>query len=243
MDGAMGVCVSVFNFKGGTAKSATAANLGAALSELKRRVCLVDLDGQRTLSFALGVDGKTPTALEWLEGEVVEPISLSKYLSIVPGSIETFRASPQSGQFKKALEALSARFDVVILDCPPSLSAVPTQALLAAERVLLPTLCEPASLKGVAEAVQLIRSDRQVPIDVLRVRYKPRLVLTQQADESLVEAAGELGYHLLYTTVPENVAVAEAVAAQQPITEYAPKSPGAKAYQSLAKEVRKLWGI
>jgi chromosome partitioning protein len=239
----MGERVVTFNFKGGTAKSATTANLGAALAELKKRVCVVDLDGQRTLSYALGVDGKGPTALEWLAGEAVAPVALSKYLSILPGHIETFRATPQSGQFAHALELLSAHFDVVILDCPPSLSAVPTQALLAAERVLLPTLCEPASLKGVVEAVQLIRSDRDVPIDVLRVRYKPRLVLTQQADESLVEAATELNYHLLYTTVPENVAVAEAVAAQRPVTDYAPKSPGAKAYQALAKEVRKLWGI
>lgn len=102
---------------------------------------------------------------------------------------------------------------------------------------------EPASLKGLSEAVELIRGERaDIPIDVVRTRYKPRLVLTKEADDLLIEAAVELGYRLLHTTIPDNIAVAESIAVQQPVSTYAPKSSGARAYQSLAKECIKYWG-
>lgn len=110
--------------------------------------------------------------------------------------------------------------------------------------MLLPTLCEPASLKGLSEAIELIRGDSpDKPVDVLRTRYKRTLVLTREADDLLVESAEDLGYRLLYTTIPENISVAESIAQQQPVTEYAPESAGAMAYKSLAKEVSKIWKV
>ena len=90
--------------------------------------------------------------------------------------------------------------------------------------------------------MQLIREERpDVPIDVLRCRYKQRLVVTKEADDLLLEAAPELGYRLLKTTVPENIAVAEAIAHQQPVSVYASKSSGAKAYRALARECWESW--
>ncbi|WP_218080875.1 ParA family protein [Anthocerotibacter panamensis] len=239
----MTISVAVFNLKGGTTKSTTTLNLGAALALLKLKVVLLDLDGQRTLSFGLGVDGKQPTVLDWFDrNEPFEPLILNKYLSIVPGDLDIFRWQPRRESFQQVLRQLTG-YQVVLFDCPPSLVAITGQVLLHTDRVLLPTLCEPASLKGVSEAVNLIRRSRDIPIEILRTRYRPRLVQTQQADETLVEGAGDLGYRLLYTTIPENVAVSEAIGAQQPVSMYAPKSPGAVAYQALAKECRKLWGV
>ena len=236
--------IAVFNFKGGTAKSTTTLNLGTYLAK-HFQTGLIDLDGQRTLSFAVGMDGTEPTALDWLAGEGKElPLPTGvKGLHLVPGDIGMFQLSADKDIFSLALNSLKV-LDLYLMDCPPSLSIASVQALLNADRVLVPTLCEPAALKGLAEAVELIRGEsKDMPIDVLRTRYKSRLVLSREADDMLIEAAEEMGFRLLHTTIPENIAIAESVASQQPISVYSPKSSGAKAYRSLAKEVSKVWGL
>jgi chromosome partitioning protein len=235
--------VAVFNFKGGTGKSTTTINLGSALASPKRQLLLIDLDGQRTASFGLGMDGKSPTTLNWLtDKKSVTPLATEvKHLSLIPGDIGMFRLTAKDDLFTPALSKLTG-FDVCLMDCPPSLGVASVQAILASSRVLIPTLCEPAALKGLSEAVELIRGERaDIKIDVLRVRYKPRLVLTKEADDLLIEAAADLNYCLLHTTIPDNIAVAESIAQQKPVIEYAPKSSGARAYQSLAKECLKSW--
>jgi len=237
--------VAVFNFKGGTGKSTTTLNLGAALAISKRQVLVVDLDGQRTLSFGLGLDGQAPTTLDWLTStHFFTPIATqTKNLSLIPGDIEMFRLAADADLFTPALERLIG-FDVVLMDCPPSLSVASVQAILSSDRIMVPTLCEPAALKGLSEAVELVRGENTaIPIEVLRTRYKPRLVLTREADDLLISSAEDLNYRLLHTVIPENIQVAESIAQQQPILEYAPKSAGAVAYKSLAKEVAKLWKV
>jgi len=239
------IVISIFNFKGGTGKSSTTLNLGAFLASSKRQTLLIDLDGQRTLSFGLGMDGDKPTTIDWLNNqEAIIPIPTQvKHLSLIPGHIGMFRLISEENLFIPALSRLSG-FDIVLMDCPPGLSLVSVQALLTSDRILIPTLCEPASLKGLSEAVELIREEKaDIPIDVVRTRYKPRLLLTKEADDLLIEAAVELNYRLLHTTIPDNIAVAESIAAQQPVLTYAPKSSGARAYQSLAKECIKSWEI
>jgi len=238
--------IAVFNLKGGTGKSTTALNLGASLAGPKRRVLLIDLDGQRTLSFALGMDGQTPTALDWLttEGLFTPLATLTKNLSLIPGDIGLFRLNTDSDLFTSALARLAGFFDLALMDCPPSLSVASVQAILSSDRVLVPTLCEPAALRGFSEAVALIRDERpELPIEALRVRYKPRLVLTRESDDLLIESAVEMNYRLLHTVIPDNIDVAEAIASQKSILDYAPNSSGSKAYQSLAKECSKLWKV
>ncbi|MEM9156863.1 MAG: ParA family protein [Cyanobacteria bacterium P01_F01_bin.33] len=238
------LAIAVFNFKGGTGKSTTTLNLGACLARHQIPTVAVDLDGQRTLSFGLGMDGVTPTALDWLSGDPNALANTSQAnLALIPGDIGLFRLDADKGMFGKAVKGIRG-YDVLMMDCSPGLGVASVQALLNCDRVLLPTLCEPAALKGVSEAVSLIRDERaDVPIDVVRVRYKPRLVLTREVDDLLVESAEDLGYRLLHATIPENIAVAESIAHQQPISNYAPKSSGALAYGSLAKEISKVWGL
>ena len=234
--------VAVFNFKGGTAKSTTTLNLGACLATSKRKVLVIDLDGQRTLSFGLGLDGDAPTALNWLgEGEVQPIATNTKNLWLIPGDLGMFQLDTDSDLFTPALAKLT-EFDVCLMDCSPGLGIASVQAILSSDRVLMPVICEPAVLKGLSEAVQLIREERpDAPIDVVRVRYRPKLVITREADNLLAEAAQELNYRLLKTTVPENISVAEAIAHQQPVTEYAPRSSGAKAHKALAREYLGVW--
>lgn len=234
--------VAVFNFKGGTGKSTTALNLGASLASSKRRVVLVDLDGQRTLSFGLGFDGAAPTSLDWLNGEgKAEPIvtRTNANLYLLPGDLGLFQLSPDRDVFGPALSRLSG-FDLCLMDCAPSLGPVSVQAILSSDRILMPVVCEPAVLKGLSEAIELIRRDRpDVPIDVVRVRYRSRLSLSKEASALLSESAGEQ-YRLLETTIPENIAIAESIAHQQPITVYAMRSTGAKSFHKLAKEYAEI---
>lgn len=239
--------IAVFNFKGGTGKSTSVLNLGAALAQAKYKVLAIDLDGQRTLSFGLGLDGTTPTALDWLTSKKkISPVETSvKNLSLIPGDIGLFRLTSDKDLFGLSLKGLiPLEFNIVLMDCPPSLGIVSVQAILNSDRVLVPTLCEPAALKGLSEAITLIRGENtSIPIEVLRTRYKRTLVLTREADDLLVEAAADLDYRLLYQTIPENINVAESIAHQKPVLDYAPDSSGAAAYKSLAKEVIKLWGL
>ena len=237
--------VAVFNFKGGTGKSTTTLNLGAALASAKQRVLGIDLDGQRTLSFGLGLDGQTPSALDWLTSEeTFLPLPTHmKNLALIPGDIGMFRLTADTDLFTPALKRLIG-FDVVLMDCPPSLGVASVQAILSSDRVLVPTLCEPAALKGLSEAIELVREENAaIPIEVLRTRFKPRLVLTREADDLLIASAEDLNYRLLHTVIPENIQVAESIAQQQSILEYAPKSAGAASYKSLAEEVMKLWKV
>jgi chromosome partitioning protein len=235
--------IAVFNFKGGTAKTTTTLNLGASLASSKRKVLLIDLDGQRTLSFGLGLDGEQPTALDWLKGKKsVTPLQTSvENLFLIPGDIGLFRLDADKDIFVPALKKLP-NFDIILFDCSPGLSTASVQAILNSDRVLIPTLCEPASLKGLA--VDLIRNERgDMPIEVVRTRYKSRLVLTKEADDLLIEASVESDFRLLHTTIPENISVAESIAQQLPAVTYTPNSSGARAYKSMAKEISKYWGI
>lgn len=96
--------VAIFNFKGGTGKSTTVLNLGACLAASKCRVLLLDLDGQRTLSFGLGQDGQQPTALDWLQGDNVEPLNTEvKNLWLIPGDLGLFQLQSPHDLFTPAL--------------------------------------------------------------------------------------------------------------------------------------------
>lgn len=234
--------IAVFNFKGGTGKSTTALNLGACLAGAKSKVVLLDLDGQRTLSFGLGLDGQTPTALDLLVNTKVAPKNTAlANLYLIPGDLGLFQLTTERDLFTPALASLKG-FDICLMDCSPGLGVVSVQAILSSDLILIPVICEPAVLKGLSEAVQLIREERpNVAIDVLRCRYRPRLLITKEAERLLVEAQTELNYRLLETTIPENIAVAEAISHFSPVTVYAPRSVGAKAYKTLAKEFKKKW--
>lgn len=235
--------IAIFNFKGGTGKTTTALNLGDALATKKRQVLLVDLDGQRTLSYGLQCDGKTPTSLDLLQGQRVQPIvTVNSSLSLIPGDLGLFQLTADRDLFTPALLPYADDYAIALLDCPPTLGVVSSQALMTSDRIFIPILGEPAALKGLSEAVQLIRDERPtVPIDVLRCRYRSQLVITKQSNAILKEGSQELGYRLMETIIPENVAVSEAIALQIPVSHYAPKSSGAKAYQQLAKEFLKIW--
>jgi len=235
--------VAIWNLKGGTGKSSTAQNLGAELVAAKFRTVLIDLDGQRTLSYSFGMNKSSPNVLDWLERRGQPLLTGMDGLYLVPGDIGMFQISSEEDVLGQALNRLKG-FDVCLMDCPPSLGAPTLQAIWNADRLLMPTLMEPASLKGLAEAVELIKDERQdLPIDILRSRYKPRLRISREAAEQLLEGVKQSRYTLLKTAIPENVAIAEAMARQVPVSDYLAGSVGAAAYRDLAQEVASLWQL
>ena len=229
--------ISVFNFKGGVGKSTTVANLGAALATQKRKVLVIDLDAQRTLSFSLATEGKHPTVIDWLDGSD-QTIETSRHnLQAITGSFEILNYPMTEGLMAKSLKGVMG-YDVILLDCPPAINAISVEAILSCDRLIIPIVSEPAVIKGLAEAVELVKEeDPNLPIDVLRSRYRSRLVITKEYDAMLADGAKELGFNLLKTTIPENVAIAEAVSAQVSVLDYAKNSIGAKAFKKLAKEI------
>ena len=163
-------------------------------------------------------------------------------LSLIPGDLGLFQLVADRDLFTPALLPYADGYTIALLDCPPTLGVVSSQALMTSDRILIPILGEPAALKGLSEAVQLIRNDRPaVPIDVLRCRYRNQLILTKQSNAILEQGSQELGYQLMTTIIPENVAVSEAMGPQIPVSQYAPKSAGTTAYKQLAKECLKVW--
>ena len=230
--------ITVFNFKGGVGKSTTVGNLGASLATNKRPVLLLDLDPQRSLSFATGTEGKSPTVLDLLKGKKVAPVPTSRpHLSIFPAHFDLLNFPVTDGLIGTSLKGIKG-YEVILIDCPPAINATSVEAILSSDLLMIPIVCEPAVLKGVAEAIELIREEKpSLPIKVLRGRYRPRLVLTREADQLLTKGAKELNFELLKTTIPDNIAIAEAVSSQVSVLEYAPSSVGAKAFKKLAKEM------
>lgn len=233
--------IAVFNFKGGSAKTTTAVNLAAYLALKGNRTLLIDLDGQRSSSFHLGLDGKAPTSVNWLIKEEISPIATTiENLYLIPGDIRLFDLDDEGEDLiASALNSLKPDFDYCLIDCSPGLTSSNTQALLNCDRILIPVICQLLTVKGLSEALFLIR--RQKPeaiIDVVRVRHRANVNEYKEGEQMLLDS--EEQYNLLSSVIPENTAVSSAVKAQTSVLISSPRSTGAKAYSALGKEYLEL---
>jgi chromosome partitioning protein len=243
--------LAVANQKGGVAKTTTVHSLGGALAERGRRVLLVDLDPQACLTFSTGTDpDKVERSLhDVLVGRASAADVLVKLddVDLLPASIDLAGAEvhllTRAGRehaVSRAVEPLSARYDWVLIDCPPSLGILTINGLTAARQVLIPLQCETLSQRGVGQLLETIadvhaftNSALQV-LGVVATMYDPR---TRLAQSTLAGVGGTYGLPVLDPPIPKSVRVAEAPGRGCSVLQHAPNSPSAAAYRSLAAVV------
>ncbi len=248
--------IAVANQKGGVGKTTTAINLGTALAAIGRRVLVLDCDAQGNASTGLGVEpvARRKTSYDVLvgEGTLAEAILPTKVpnLDLVPGDenlagVETILHSDPRKNFKlrEAFDALvksGKHYDTVLIDCPPSLSAVTINAMTAANAVLVPLQCEFLALEGLS---QLLRT-----VDLVRGALNPDLeiqgvVLTMYdkrnnlSDQVAGEVRSFFGTKVYQTVIPRNVKLSEAPSFGVPAILYDHKCSGSEAYIMLAQEL------
>src|SRR3984893_5653259 len=246
--------LAVANQKGGVAKTTTVASLGAAMVDLGRRVLLIDLDPQGCLTFSLGQDpDKLPVSVhEVLLGEV-EPnavlVTTMEGMTLLPANIDLAGAEAmllmRAGReyaLKRALAKLS-EFDVVIIDCPPSLGVLTLNGLTAADEVIVPLQCETLAHRGVGQFLRTVADVQQITNPNLRLLgalptlYDSRTTHTRDV---LVDVGDRYDLPVLAPPIPRTVRFAEASASGSSVMA-ARKNKGASAYRELAETLLRHW--
>ncbi len=242
--------LAIVNQKGGVGKTTTAINLGAALGALERKVLLVDCDPQGNATRGLGKIAEEPHLYHALSGdcpprEAVRPSGFPN-LDLLPSNrdlvgveVEFVGHDGWERRLRAMLDALSADYEIILLDCPPSLGHLTVNALTAAHQVLVPLQCEYFALEGVSELMATVqRVQRAINKDlgingILLTMYDDRTNLSKDvADEIRTHFMG----NVYETIIPRNVRLAEAPSHGMPIFQYDIKCRGAKAYLDLARE-------
>lgn len=249
----MGKIIAVVNQKGGVGKTTTAVNLTAALTEAGRRVLLCDFDPQANATSGLGLNKKN---LKYSVYDVIinqipteQAIQSTKYGDVLPSSpdlagaaVELLSIPNPNGQLKAALERVQDKYDLILIDCPPSLELLTLNGLMAAEGILVPVQCEYYALEGLTDLMATLR--------MVKKRLNPRLEIfgvaltmfdgrTNFSSQVAQEVRRHFPGKVYANVIPRNVRLAEAPSHGLPVTVYDRNSRGAVAYRAMAEEIMK----
>ncbi len=244
--------IAVANQKGGVAKTTTVHALGTAWASLGDRVLLVDLDPQASLTFSLGVD---PDGLEKsihdcfvrsvpptdVLVKVGDMVLLPASIDLAGSEVHLLGRTGREYALRKVLAPIRDDYDVVLIDCPPSLGVLTITALTAADDVLIPMLCDALSQRGVTQLIETIGDVREFTNPSLRVVGVVATMFDSRTKEGrrvLQDVANQSGLRVLEPPVPRSVRFAEAPASGRSIFEYAPRHAGAEAYRQLVQVLR-----
>ena len=249
----MAKIIAVANQKGGVGKTTTAVNIAAALGYYGKKVLLVDIDPQGNATSGVGIDkrGIEKSTYELLVGEAKagEIIVKTNYngLDIMPAGIdlaaaefEILEAPDRARRLQKALLTVKQGYDYIVIDCPPSLGLITTNALTAADSVLVPIQCEYYALEGLSQLMNSVRYvkrklNEHIYIEgVLLTMYDGRLNLTQQVVNEVKQFFPK---KVFGTVIPRGVRLSEAPSYGMPIMYYDKSCKGSEAYLNLAQEM------
>ena len=247
----MGTSIAVVNQKGGVGKTTTAVNLAAALTELGKRVLVCDFDPQANATSGLGVDKRkakfTSYSLIIQEATAAQAIVHTEFADVIPSSadlagagVELIGVEHREKQLRRALEPVAQEYDVIFIDCPPSLEMLTLNGLIAADGILIPVQCEYFALEGLSDLMATLRSVKRKLNPGLDI-FGVALTMFDGRTNFSTQVAQEVRRHfpgkVFATTIPRNVRLAEAPSHGLPITAYDRSSRGAMAYRDLAQEV------
>jgi chromosome partitioning protein len=255
----MSVVCSVVNQKGGVGKTTTAVNVSASLAHRGKRVLLIDLDPQGNATSGVGLrsaisepgmearasiydvlTGDAPLESAILPTQVANLNAVPSNIDLAGAELDLVSRFSREMVLKRALAPVRDQYDFIVIDCAPSLGLLTVNGLVAADGCIVPIQCEYYALEGVAQLVRvidLVRRDLNPSLEIARVvltMYDPRINLSKQVVADVRAAFPNVVSNVL---IPRNVRLSEAPSRGLPISEYDPRSRGAKAYDDLAGEM------
>jgi len=248
----MGKIIAVVNQKGGVGKTTTAVNLTAALHDLGLRVLLCDFDPQANATSGMGVDKRK---LRYSVYDVTingvparEAIVSTKYGDVLPAAadlagatVELIGADHRERQLERALEEVREDYDVIFIDCPPSLELLTLNGLCAADSILVPVQCEYYALEGLSDLMATLRMVKRKLNPRLEI-FGVALTMFDGRTNFSTQVAQEVRRHfpgkVFSTVVPRNIRLAEAPSHGIPVTVYDRSSRGSVAYKAMAEEIK-----
>ena len=243
--------ITVSNQKGGTGKSTTAAAIATGAAYKGKKALAIDLDPQSNLSFVMGANPLDVGAYE-LMTQNATPAQLIQHTSqgdVIAGSLllaaadTILKGDARIYALKTAIKPLKSRYDVIVIDTPPTLGTLLINALTASDKVIIPLQADVLSLQGLYQLTQTIRkaqSEYNKGLElagILFTRHNGRTIIAREIMETMEQKAAELNVPILNSTIRDGVAVREAQTLRQSLFEYAPKSKPAQDYLDLLAEI------